>query len=413
MPAPLVARRPADVDAIAGMLQTTGAMVRKMPASWDAAKDMIVIGGGHGERIGRGLPGKGIVLDRPLKELGITKPIAGVFDRPMVERMIEACGGRERLAMSIVGALTAMKLGYHDAAALAPMIAGSITDFDGIVNATGVGKDESMLYNIAKTGFNTAQNQWSVLFANNTGFPGGFTFTAALGASAPGKTTGSSLATGFTNPSGGDKSYLLSIGFHITGTTTLQVIMLADLLYECGGISATTATLQTLGTAALTRYTSGIGVMAAMTPTTQFSNTTVAITVLYTNTTPTGSRSGTINHLNTSNYGAVDRIIPASVPFMTLASGDVGVTSVQSVQFASGLVAGVGALFLYKPMLMMPGLSADVYAERDSATALSGLTEMAQTSGNALGCPVLMGTLGGTSASTTMSMNIFMRLIRG
>jgi len=348
-----------------------------------------------------------LVLDMPLKSLGITRPIPHVFERPLVERAVEKFRGKERLALSALAALAACKAGIGE---LTPMLVGAITDFNGILNASGSGKVETIVCARAGSASITyTAQQWSHYFSS-TGFQGTFAFTAALGASAPNANTDGSLLKGFTAPSGGDKAYLLSIGLLPSSANVFQILQLTDVLYECGGISATTVSTQNLGAAALTRYTSGIGVLATLTATTALSATNVTITATYTNTVPTGSRTGTFAHVSTGNYGAVDRLIPAGRPYMTMQSGDIGITSVQSIAFGSALGAGVAALFLHKPLVLLPGVAADLYVERDTVQSLEGLVELVTTSGGDLGCPMLMGT---TNVSGQINLSLVLKVARG
>lgn len=405
MPAPLVARTPVDSDRIAKWLAYQAAYVRSLPPSWDAAKDTMLISAGGSARYGRGLPGRGIVLDVPLKSLGITKPVPNVFDRPLVERAVELLRGRERAAMAVLAALAAVKAGVGE---LAPMFVGAITDYNGILNAAGNGKMEMLVCPRTGASITYAAQQWSHHFSAS-GWQGTFAFTGALGATAPDATRAGSLMFGFTAPTGGDKAYLVSIGLQPAASNIFQILQLSDVLYECGGIAVTTGT-QNLGAAALTRYTSGVGVLCTMTATTAWSATASTITLTYTNSGGTGSRSGTIAHVSTAGFGSVDRLIPAGRPYMTLQSGDVGVQSVQSLSFGTGLAAGVGALFLHKPLVLMPGVAADLYAERDTVQTLDGLIELVTTSGGNLGCPMLMGT---TQTTGTITLSLILKVARG
>lgn len=408
MPAPLVARTPVDVDRIAAWLAAQAQYVHAMPPSWDAGKDMLHIAAGSDMalRLARGLPGKGLVLDGSLRDLGITKPIPHVFDRSLVERAIDLTRGHERVAIAAVAALCALKSGVSE---LPILVAGAIGSYNDILASRAAGKVEELV--LPKTGASIpyANPQWSHYFSA-TGWQGAFAFTAALGASAPNNSTNGSLLFGFTNPTGGDKAYLLGIGFLPNSMNVWNTYQLTDVLYECGGISATTTSPQTLGTAALTRYTTGLGVQATLTPITAFSATATTATITYTNSAGTGSRSGTIAHVNLFGFGSVDRLIPAGRPYMTMQSGDVGIQSVSSLSFSVALAAGVGGLFLHKPLALFPGVAADIYAERDMANSLDGLMELVTTAGGDMGCPMLMGI---PQSAGTISLSLFVKVARG
>lgn len=128
-------------------------------------------------------------------------------------------------------------------------------------------------------------------------------------------------------------------------------VTLCDRLSHQGGLSGSTATLQNtnLPTAALTRYTNGEGVMAALEIYTQVGTGTTNPTVSYTNTTPTAGRTsktmGTFGNTGNREAGRFF-IIP-------LQDGDTGVTSVESVTLGgSTATAGNFGVTLFKPLAM-------------------------------------------------------------
>lgn len=397
-----------NVDQIAQSLASVAATIAGSPPSWHSHKDTVLVAGPDGQRLGRGLPGYGIVLDRPLKDLGVTKPIPHVYDRPLVERAINMAGGRERLAMLVLALLSAKAIPFS-----IPMMAGAIISYDNIINARANGKGEDLIKWKTGAAQNVGQNLWSTTMLY-TGTPTAFAFTAALGASAPNANTAGSLLGGFTAPSGGDKMYLLGLGL-IANSIAMQAVLLSDMLYESGGISATVTTLQSLAAVALTRYTSGVGVQCSMTPTVALSATASNLTVTYTNTTPTGSRTGVIAHPVTANYGAVGKILPHGLvpPYLQLQAGDVGITSVQSVQGSVALAAGTLGLYLHKPLIYMPGVPTDLYVERELTSSLDGLVELVTTGGGVLGCPILSFISNTASTSTAVGLQAWMKTARG
>jgi hypothetical protein len=101
------------------------------------------------------------------------------------------------------------------------------------------------------------------------------------------------------------------------------------------------------------------------------------ISLSYSNTTPTSGRalpvtvamtaSAIVGHISHSgsasnNYG----------PFLPLASGDTGVSTVATVTF-SAANTGTGALCLARPLLTLPLTTASVAAERDLLNQLPSL----------------------------------------
>jgi len=136
-----------------------------------------------------------------------------------------------------------------------------------------------------------------------------------------------------------------------TGVQVFMGLILCDRLSHQGGLSGTTTGAQTtnLDTAALTRYTNGVGVWAGLEIYTSVGSTATTCTVTYTNTAGGSSTSPAIPFGGTG-YNTAGRIIP--VP---LSSGDVGVKSVQNVNLtASTLTAGNFGVTLFKPLLWLP-----------------------------------------------------------
>ena len=158
-------------------------------------------------------------------------------------------------------------------------------------------------------------------------------------------------------------------------------LMLVDMQGYYPGINMNVATSQTLlGTPTL-RYTNGVGIRAALVVVTTTGATAHNISMTYTNSAGTGSRTlpvtvaGTasaitphITHAGTAanNYG----------PFLPLASGDVGIQSVQSIQLSAASGAGTAALVLYKPLMTIPLTTATVASERDFVNQIPSLPQI-------------------------------------
>lgn len=158
-------------------------------------------------------------------------------------------------------------------------------------------------------------------------------------------------------------------------------LMLVDMQGYYPGINMNVATLQTLlGTPTL-RYTNGVGVRAALVVVTTTGATAHNLSMTYTNSAGTGSRTlpvtvsctasaitPHITHSGTAanNYG----------PFLPLASGDVGIQSVQSVQLSAASGAGTAALVLYKPIMTIPLTTASVASERDFVNQIPSLPQI-------------------------------------
>lgn len=137
-----------------------------------------------------------------------------------------------------------------------------------------------------------------------------------------------------------------TMGHYLPSAPVIGVPMVTDRLVHSGGLVANITTEQTtnLPTAALPRYTDGIGVMLALDVYTGTGATATTVTARYTN------QDGTA--------GRVTQVVvwPVSVPtgrrfILPLQDGDTGVRSVGGVTFAgSTTAAGNVGVTLFKPL---------------------------------------------------------------
>lgn len=347
-------RRRVDVDAGARNIARLAALARSMPPSWRVGDSDPVLSP-SGDYLGQVLPGAGLYLATDLDALGIKRKIPYVFDRS------EA----------------AWALDYQRRKLWA-----AITTYDGIISSRAGGKADD--FSFTKASYTTVANVWSSTWQAG-GFPAAGTYTAITGGAAHTNATTGALNFMQQNPTGGDKKYLLSFGF--TAAQQINLGLLHDLLIGAGNITTNVSTsAQTVNTTALTRQTSGVGVLATFDITTALGATGANVTInSYTNS---GGTSGhTTAAVALTGSGIVQRLQPtATGPFIALASGDLGVKSVEQVTVSALMGAGVIALNLYKPLAFIPGIAANIYAERDSTTQIDGLTEVLQTAGAVLGC---------------------------
>lgn len=128
--------------------------------------------------------------------------------------------------------------------------------------------------------------------------------------------------------------------------------MLCDRLSHQGGLSGTLTTAQTtnLPTAALTRYTTGEGVIAMVSVIQQLGASTTTYTLSYTNQAGTSGKTSVAARIGGA---AADRSTLRTF-FTPLAAGDTGVRSVESFTLAAttGTTSQVG-ISLIKPLLMI------------------------------------------------------------
>jgi hypothetical protein len=120
-------------------------------------------------------------------------------------------------------------------------------------------------------------------------------------------------------------------------------------LVQTVGLDATVTTTQTtnLPTPALTRYTSGVGVLMMYDIYGSIGTTATTLTVSYTNSAGAAGRTSPAVTVGGTNDRTGNMVIP-----LPLQAGDVGVRSVESATFAgtTGTV-GVSGITLWKPLL--------------------------------------------------------------
>lgn len=126
------------------------------------------------------------------------------------------------------------------------------------------------------------------------------------------------------------------------------MVLMCDRLSHQGGLSGTVTTAQTtnLPTAALTRHTSGVGVMMGLSIYTNLGTTATTVTVSYTNSAGTSGRtSPAVSFGDSVRFATYLRMLP-------LQEGDVGVKSVESVTLAGTTgTAGNFGVTLFKPLV--------------------------------------------------------------
>lgn len=136
------------------------------------------------------------------------------------------------------------------------------------------------------------------------------------------------------------------------GSSPGGLITISDRLSHQGGLSGTATGAQTtnLPTAALTRYTSGVDVHAALEIYTAVGATPTTAVVSYTDDDGNAGQTSPATTFGGSGFSSLFELI--RVP---LASGDRGVRAVASVTLAASTgTAGNFGVTLYKPLLTLP-----------------------------------------------------------
>lgn len=216
-----------------------------------------------------------------------------------------------------------------------------------------------------------------------------YDFSGLAGTPVANAFTGTALAWQSTNESSGfsiyhggnvstDTKHILNVGAVTAVATGVPAqLMLVDLQGYWPGITNNSATAQTLTGTPTLRYTNGAGCRLFWVQTATAGATAQNIAVSYSNTVPTSGRtlpvtvamtaSAIVPHISHSglaanNYG----------PFLPLASGDTGVSTVATVTF-SAANTGTGALCLARPLMTIPLTTAAVAVERDLVNQLPSM----------------------------------------
>lgn len=387
-----------DPDILAKRLIQVGELGRNFPPSWNGARISVPVCGPDGQYVGRVLPGKGLYLDMDLKSVGINKPLPLVFEKTPVQRLCEVFND-DRYAIKAAGVLLT--------AALFPKLIpfylfGTISTYADIVTNRVTNrkvKDVTLTKLMAGAGIG---NFWCSLWtkanmANSSVGPEvvAGTYTNIPTGAVHDQTTVGAWSKGLIAPTGSDHCYLLTWGMaaqYNSGASVgdnLPMFLLHDLLVGAGNINTNINTLQTVTSAALTRYTTGAGVMMAFEVTSTLGGTPANLTVTYTNQAGTGSRSTGAIAMDLS--AAPPRLVPSGLgPIMQLQSGDYGVQTVADATFSAAMGSGVVALNLYFPLAIVAGPTNGngtfgCYNEFDLNTTIHGLVELTAASG-VLGC---------------------------
>lgn len=151
----------------------------------------------------------------------------------------------------------------------------------------------------------------------------------------------------------------------VAATSQTMFLTLIDILWVNSGLSVTTTTAQTVNSVTLPARdldgtTNGHGIEIGLlitTATTQGSPVTTG-TISYTNSDGTSGRTGTIEAIPaTAVAGTICRV--------SLAAGDKGVRSIQSVTLGTTLTAGAISLIMYRHVASQPNAAINVGSQRN------------------------------------------------
>lgn len=228
------------------------------------------------------------------------------------------------------------------------------------------------------TGANVANitaGRWGEMMTA-TGEPGALSQSGTAGA-AVACSQSSTNALKFTGDVSTDTRHILSSSLYNVNTNWCFWLWVDVLLYYPSlVVTGTPTTLD--NTVTLPRYTSGDGVYALCAVQTALGAATPSLTFTYTNSTPTGSRTGRalVADANSRPVSAIFQHDGGGGPFMPMQSGDTGVSKLDSYVIDSGGTTGTVCMYLVKPLFAMPILNASVPMEIDYLTELIGASKI-------------------------------------
>lgn len=208
--------------------------------------------------------------------------------------------------------------------------------------------------------------------------------------------------------SGSAQRFLTAFGAMVSSISGLTALMLIDILWAGGPITMAAGTITPTSTSpTLTRYTGSVaaytGNMLMVDVGTLLGGTPCSIVVNYT------KEDGSTTHSTTSftptvATGTANRVLQAGLtygaPFIPLVSGDLGVSHINSITFASGSSpTGTVYLNIVRPLMVIPTLGANTWVERDITTTMDSLIELVKGSDSQHGCLAILGLGNGTTAA--------------
>lgn len=246
----------------------------------------------------------------------------------------------------------------------------AFTSLDSVIASLNDGRTNRLQgFRTIVTGATSVAGRWHECFSG-TGFGGSMTLTgtAGLGTALTGATTGALPQPNLTVST--DEKRLLSLqGFTAASTAVPGILLLTDLLYMYPSC-VVTGTPSTLSNAAgkPTRFNNGVGVMASAIVATAIGAAQPVLTMTYTNSGGTGSRTGAF--ASSANSLPVGSLFTGGgtaglqgAQYMSMAAGDSGVRQLDSYTLASG-TTGTVTFMLHRPIASIPIVAINTPSER-------------------------------------------------
>lgn len=229
-------------------------------------------------------------------------------------------------------------------------------------------------------------------FSKDSGFPGAWSVgTSGMSGRATDGTTSTDAGCMVIPNAASGNNYLAA--FNVTGSVA-HAGFLHDWLWVNNGVTVTTTTAQTVNSVAwpsrdVNGATTGVGVNVGVLVVTATTNVGAVtnMTLTYTNSAGTGSRTATI-----ASFPAT-AVAGTFVPFQ-LAAGDVGVQSIQSWTLGTSLGGGAVSLVAYRVLLGQTMLLANVGTPQGIPPMNPGIKLYSGT------CLMPVGLMSSTTATT-------------
>lgn len=267
--------------------------------------------------------------------------------------------------------------------------------YDQIINAiTANAKGERVVFEKASI-TTVAAGKYSLSYAG--GFPPALTFGTALTATAVTQATSGAIVP-FTNATAPATKHLITAG--VSSTVAAGVYMIYDLLarYPLNG-TVTSGSFTTVALPARDNNgaTAGAGVKAMVINANATATTAVNLTLNYTNSAGTGSRSTGAQAIIAA---AQHRVVHDTQGlFMPMAAGDVGIRQVDSYTLSATATSTQLEIQLIRPLCFIPVNVAAGYTERSLVTDMPALPRLFD--GTALNVALIAGT---TSSGVTTGL---------
>jgi hypothetical protein len=265
-----------------------------------------------------------------------------------------------------------------DAVRAIQQMQGAITSFNDVIDARGNG--QYFDYFGVKASQTTVANNWSSFLrtagnpaaASYSNIPGGGRMTSATTGAVPIPVT----------IGGSDHLYLTNAAAnHVTGS---NVHMYVDVLVSAGNILATSATSQNISTTSLSRWTSGEGLAMTLEVTAALGATAANITISYTD--QAGNTANSTGAIALTTGAIAGRLVPVlDGPMIRLATGDYGVRTIEGCILSASMTgSGVMAALIYKPLVVCPTMTLNLWNERSTPAQLSGIKQLTSAVGGEL-----------------------------